>query len=59
VQLPDAFPEAWAGLGVLAQPGGVPCFIEDLVDLGHGHERSTATLRNTPRVATEGLDQVK
>ena len=32
VQFPDTFLEAWAGLGVLAQADGVPCFIEDLVE---------------------------
>ena len=54
VQFPDAFLEAWAGLGVVAQPDGTPCFIEDLVDIGRVHRPATATLRNTRLVATGG-----
>ena len=59
VHFPDAFLEAWAGLGVVAQSDGVPCFIEDLVDIGRVHQPATATLRNTRLVATGGLGQVK
>jgi hypothetical protein len=40
VHLPDAFPEAWAGLGVLAQPVSVPCFIADLVVLSRDRRPS-------------------
>ena len=59
VPLPDAFLECWAGLGVLAQPDGVPCFIEDLVVLSRSHRPFATTLRNTRLVATGGLGQVK
>jgi hypothetical protein len=44
---------------VVAQAGGVPCFIEDLVVLSRDGRPATATLRNTRLVATGRLGQVK
>jgi hypothetical protein len=54
VHLPDAFLDCWAGLGVLAQPDGVPCSIEDLVVLSRERRPATARLRNSRFVATGG-----
>jgi hypothetical protein len=53
--MPDSFPESRAGLGVLAQAGGIPCFIEDLVVLSRDRRPATSTLRNMQLDATEGV----
>jgi hypothetical protein len=42
---------------VLAQPDGVPCFIEDLMVLSRDRRPATSTLRNTRLIAAGGLGE--
>jgi hypothetical protein len=59
VPVRDSFLESRAGLGVLAQADGVPCFIEDLAVLSRDRRPAPSTLRDMQLVGTGGLGQVK